>query len=402
MSHSLRIRALLMGGPSSRKSHLLRAFATQQLVARDAAVSIRSEDFDVSIAGEPVQLAVFNSPDKAEQIHPALLKEVHCVAYRVGWRASPLSVCVQAAIILFVFSILDRQSLAEVESTFVPLVRLHAPKTALLLVGQDCDARAQSTETTTIEEAQDAAGRIGAKCYIECSSLTGDWVNTVFIEAVKVVYQSLHPNLDSPPHASLIPRAGDPFEPPLRSDAPLHAEPLDVPSSRGAANAASPATCAAAASAATATATAAAAAAAVTAPLLELDLCPGGLSHLRERAMLEAQRDQLRQELAHAAFEMDKSAKRSRDELAIAHKDCALLKERALVADPLCTGGVPSVRTALCRCELMLSCTALERKRHRGFGGGCVSKCINWGAKASGRRHLVRIICGFSLDAGST
>jgi hypothetical protein len=261
-------------------------------------------------------------------------------------------VCVQAAIILFVFSILDRQSLAEVESTFVPLVRLHAPKTALLLVGQDCDARAQSTENTTIEEAQDAAGRIGAKCYIECSSLTGDWVNTVFIEAVKVVYQSLHPNLDSPPHASLIPRAGDPFEPPLRSDAPLHAEPPDVRSSRGAANAASPATCAAAASAATATA--AAAAAAVTAPLLELDLCPGELSHLRERAMLEAQRDRLRQELAHAAFEMDDSAKRSRDELAIAHKDCALLKERALVADPLCTGRVPSVRTASCRFELML------------------------------------------------
>jgi GTPase SAR1 family protein len=88
---------------------------------------------------------------------------------------------VQAAVIVLVFSILDRKSLAEVESTFAPLIRQNAPKTAILLVGQDNDARARGTEETSIQDAQDAAGRIGAKCYIECSSATGDWVNTVFI-----------------------------------------------------------------------------------------------------------------------------------------------------------------------------------------------------------------------------
>ena len=66
------------------KSHLLQAFATQAIVARDAAVAIRSDDFDMSISGEPVQLTVFNSPNKAEQIHPALLREVRGTARGVG------------------------------------------------------------------------------------------------------------------------------------------------------------------------------------------------------------------------------------------------------------------------------------------------------------------------------
>jgi hypothetical protein len=226
---------------------------------------------------------------------------------------------VQAAVIVLVFSILDRKSLAEVESTFAPLIRQNAPKTAILLVGQDNDARARGTEETSIQDAQDAAGRIGAKCYIECSSATGDWVNTVFLEAVKVVYQSLHPDLDTAPLVSLIPRANIPTEPPRT---PARGEQMDVPANTN--------VTAAGTAAAAPTAYAAAAANAVRDTFDAMDVCPDDEKVLHERWSLEAQREQLQQELARIAFEMETNAKRSRDEVAIAHKDCVLLKERWL------------------------------------------------------------------------
>jgi Ras-related protein Rap-1B len=93
---------------------------------------------------------------------------------------------------MLVYSITDRQSLAEVEEIYKDICR-GVSKTSVpaVLLGNKADLR--SDDSLTVQNGQDLAKKLGGLKIFETSARTGQNVELAFKEGVRVVHRMLFP-----------------------------------------------------------------------------------------------------------------------------------------------------------------------------------------------------------------
>jgi small GTP-binding protein len=107
----------------------------------------------------------------------------------------------QTDVFMICFSLVSPNSLANVQSMWVPELKEHCPNAPYILVGMKSDLRdivaanpeewnAKAMEAVPKSKGEDMRKLIGAQTYIECSAKKQINMREVFDEAVKVV---LHP-----------------------------------------------------------------------------------------------------------------------------------------------------------------------------------------------------------------
>ena len=91
----------------------------------------------------------------------------------------------QTDVFLVCFSLTDRTSFQNVESTWVPEICEYCPKTPFVIVGLKKDLRDVSGGVS-VDEGNSLAKKVNANCYVECSSLKSWNVDDVFESAMKL------------------------------------------------------------------------------------------------------------------------------------------------------------------------------------------------------------------------
>eukprot|EP01083_Nonionella_stella_P059518 155730_1 len=103
-------------------------------------------------------------------------------------RLRPLSYP-QTNVFLVCFSVISKDSYANVTEKWVPEISHHAPGVPMLLIGTKSDLRNDGNFDTAnlvkVDEGKKLAQEIGAESYIECSALTQTGLKSVFDEAIK-------------------------------------------------------------------------------------------------------------------------------------------------------------------------------------------------------------------------
>ena len=105
-------------------------------------------------------------------------------------RLRPLSYP-QTDIFLVCFSVISKSSFENVKTKWIPEIRHHVPEAAVLLAGLKIDLRndqdviSKIGSAITTQQGYSLAKEIGAKQYVECSSLTQQGLKNVFDEAVR-------------------------------------------------------------------------------------------------------------------------------------------------------------------------------------------------------------------------
>ncbi|KAI9358655.1 GTP-binding protein of the rho subfamily of ras-like protein [Zopfochytrium polystomum] len=148
--------------------------------------------FASAIFPEPFRPSVYDSSEV--QVHVDEHTSAHLFLWDVSTphdypRLRPLSYPGTNAFILC-FSVGDPQTLASVESEWLPEIRHHCPHTPIVLVGCRKDLRGDPEivaelarvgwHPVTYEEGLQMAQRIGASQYLECSAIQNDGVIDVF------------------------------------------------------------------------------------------------------------------------------------------------------------------------------------------------------------------------------
>jgi Ras-related C3 botulinum toxin substrate 1 len=108
-------------------------------------------------------------------------------------RLRPLSYP-QTNVFLVCFSVISRDSYANVQEKWIPEISHHAPGVPKLLIGTKSDLRNDNqfkSDLLTPEEGTKLAKEIGAVKYIECSALTQDNLKVVFEDAIKAAVEAI-------------------------------------------------------------------------------------------------------------------------------------------------------------------------------------------------------------------
>ena len=95
----------------------------------------------------------------------------------------------QTDIFLICFSIDSISSFRNVNLKWVPEIRHYCPNAPIILVGTKTDLRDTNLRTNQVEskDALEVAKHLNLQNYLECSSLTGDGVQTLFNTAARTV-----------------------------------------------------------------------------------------------------------------------------------------------------------------------------------------------------------------------
>mmetsp|Transcript_62467 Transcript_62467/g.99303 ORF Transcript_62467/g.99303 Transcript_62467/m.99303 type:complete len:188 (+) Transcript_62467:102-665(+) len=108
-------------------------------------------------------------------------------------RLRPLSYP-QTNVFLVCYSVISKDSYANVTEKWVPEISHHAPNVPMLLIGTKSDLRSDTSFKSNLvssEEGEKLAKEIGAIKYIECSALTQDNLKLVFDEAIKAALAAI-------------------------------------------------------------------------------------------------------------------------------------------------------------------------------------------------------------------
>eukprot|EP01083_Nonionella_stella_P117178 348819_1 len=102
-------------------------------------------------------------------------------------RLRPLSYP-QTNVFLVCFSVISRDSYANIQEKWIPEITHHAPGVPKLLIGTKSDLRQDNqfkSDLLSPDEGTKLAKEINAEKYIECSALTQDNLKGVFEEAIR-------------------------------------------------------------------------------------------------------------------------------------------------------------------------------------------------------------------------
>ena len=72
----------------------------------------------------------------------------------------------------------------DIETYWWPELKHHCPGVPVILVGSKVDLRDENS--LSFEEGRQMAEKIGAACYMECSALSGEGVNEIFVQGVEL------------------------------------------------------------------------------------------------------------------------------------------------------------------------------------------------------------------------
>eukprot|EP00494_Astrolonche_serrata_P027990 UN28255 len=102
----------------------------------------------------------------------------------------------ETSVFIVCYSVSSQISLKNVETKWVPELKVHAPNTPIILLGLKADLRKDPTtkerllsegkDFVTPQEAEAMRETINAKSCLECSALKGEGVPEVFTTAIKV------------------------------------------------------------------------------------------------------------------------------------------------------------------------------------------------------------------------
>jgi len=94
----------------------------------------------------------------------------------------------QADIFMLVFSTVLISSFENIYTKWLPELKSFSPNTPIILVGSKVDLReVQQRDTISSAKGRELAKHIGALAYCECSALTQEGLDKVFLETVRVL-----------------------------------------------------------------------------------------------------------------------------------------------------------------------------------------------------------------------
>jgi Ras-related C3 botulinum toxin substrate 1 len=83
------------------------------------------------------------------------------------------------------YAINNRASFANIESKWIPELKMHCPRAAIVLVGTKSDL--DGGDTITEQEGKKLKSKIKANHFLQCSAKTRAGLDEVFVEAVRAV-----------------------------------------------------------------------------------------------------------------------------------------------------------------------------------------------------------------------
>ncbi|KAM0703651.1 hypothetical protein Q7P35_009590 [Cladosporium inversicolor] len=173
----MRRKLVIIGDGACGKTSLLSVFTLGYFPTRYVPTVFENYVTDCRVDGKSVQLALWDTAGQEdyERLRPLAYSQAH--------------------VILIAFSVSSPDSLQNITTKWHPEVLERCPGVPIILVGLKKDLRddpvaqeemrKRSEKFLTAEEGEDVRKRIGAKKYLECSSLTGEGVDDVFEAATR-------------------------------------------------------------------------------------------------------------------------------------------------------------------------------------------------------------------------
>jgi len=173
----IRRKLVIIGDGACGKTSLLSVFTLGYFPKHYVPTVFENYVTDCRVDGKSVQLALWDTAGQEdyERLRPLAYSKAH--------------------VILIGFSVDTPDSLDNVKHKWVEEAQERCPDVPILLVGLKMDIRddplaqeemrKKSLHFTTAKEGIDAAHEIGARKYLECSSLTGEGVDDVFESATR-------------------------------------------------------------------------------------------------------------------------------------------------------------------------------------------------------------------------
>jgi len=177
MATTIRKKLVIVGDGACGKTCLLIVFSKDEFPEVYVPTVFENYVADIKIEEKTVELALWDTAGQEDYD-----------------RLRPLSYP-DTDVILMCFSIDSPDSLENIPEKWVPEVKHFCPNVPIVLVGNKKDLRddqytikelaRNKQQPVSRQEGEQMAQRIGAKCYMECSALTKDGVQTVFESATK-------------------------------------------------------------------------------------------------------------------------------------------------------------------------------------------------------------------------
>ncbi|XP_050432842.1 ras-like GTP-binding protein RhoL [Adelges cooleyi] len=86
---------------------------------------------------------------------------------------------------LLCYSVGSRSSFENIASKWYPEIQHHCPKVPVILIGTKTDLRQSQVDCVSVDEAKKMKRRIGAVKYLECSALSNEGLENIFLAAIR-------------------------------------------------------------------------------------------------------------------------------------------------------------------------------------------------------------------------
>eukprot|EP01084_Bolivina_argentea_P291297 500628_1 len=181
------IKCVVVGDSAVGKTCLLIRYTTNQFPREYIPTVFDNYSANMMVDNKPIQLGLWDPHGSC------------------GYdRLRPLSYP-QTNIFLLCYSIISKSSMQNIISKWIPEIHHHVPHAPYIIVGTKIDLRNDATikrkvgKIMTEDDGHLLAVENGAECYMECSALTGDNVDDVFIEGIRSVLVQHKLNLETIP-----------------------------------------------------------------------------------------------------------------------------------------------------------------------------------------------------------
>lgn len=174
------IKCVLVGDSGVGKSNVAARMSSRNFKEEYQPTLFDNYAATVFIDEKPFHFSLFDTAGKEDYDRLRVISYMNCDVF------------------LVCFAIDDINSLKSVETNWVPELRRYLPKTPFILVGTRADRRDDNTGNkvdtncqVSYKQAMALSSKVGAICYVECSSLSGDGIQDLIKETVETVVKTL-------------------------------------------------------------------------------------------------------------------------------------------------------------------------------------------------------------------